>query len=179
MSELVAAAFHESGHAVATVWAFRDAKWLPKPPPALPVRYVEIIQNGRGWGGTCCGADIYSLKWPLDCIAERYRPLMEKQVCIHLAGGISEAVHLGIRNRHEVLRFAETHCGIDDDLVKASDVLRELFRLTGRHHDERHFAEPTLAMLLKNWPAVEALATVLVANRRIEGEVVELIIDHA
>jgi hypothetical protein len=28
--ELVATAYHESGHTVATVMAFRDARWLPR-----------------------------------------------------------------------------------------------------------------------------------------------------
>jgi hypothetical protein len=31
----LATAIHEAGHAVAITVAFRNARWLPKPPPAL------------------------------------------------------------------------------------------------------------------------------------------------
>jgi hypothetical protein len=53
--ELIAAAFH--GHAVVIVRAFRDAHWLPKPPPLQPDRYVDVRDGG---GGACVGANIYS-----------------------------------------------------------------------------------------------------------------------
>ena len=44
-----AAAYHEAGHAVATVLAFRDAAWLPHPMPPLLVRHVEITEDtGNG-----------------------------------------------------------------------------------------------------------------------------------
>jgi len=51
--ELVSAvAHHEAGHAVATVLAFRNTKWLPPPPPTLAVRYVEVAESTLGqWGG--------------------------------------------------------------------------------------------------------------------------------
>jgi hypothetical protein len=62
-------------------------------------------------GGACVGLDIYSMKWDIACIAPRYRDLMERQVCIHLAGGIAEAIHRGVR--HEVLRFAASNCEMD------------------------------------------------------------------
>jgi len=79
------AAHHEAGHAVATVLAFRNAVWLPKPPPRLPVQFIEIYDDG---GGNCESSNIYSSRWP--CAVPRYRPLMEAQVTIHLAGGIAE-----------------------------------------------------------------------------------------
>ena len=97
-SEL-AAAVHESGHAVAVVTAFRTAKWLPRSAPPLPVRYVEITENGSGH---CAAMNIYSATWDISVIAPRYRPLMEAQVCIHLAGGIAEgsirACDVGVRH---------------------------------------------------------------------------------
>ena len=71
--ELVSAAFHESGHAIATVLAFRNAAWPPKPLPRLPVRYIEITDATAGETGSCISADIHSMKWPIDCIAPRYR----------------------------------------------------------------------------------------------------------
>ena len=49
------------------------------------------------WSGDCTGANIYSVAWPLDCIAPPYRPLMEQQAIVHLSGGVSEAIHRGAR----------------------------------------------------------------------------------
>ena len=113
--DVSAAAFHESGHAVAIVLAFRNAAWLPKPPPPLPVRYVEITDYAAGWSGNCFATDIYSMKWPIDCIAPRFGPLMEAQVVVELSGGVAEAVFRGERRRQEVLAFAESNCCIDAD----------------------------------------------------------------
>jgi hypothetical protein len=52
ISEQLAAAYHETGHAISIVAAFRDAAWLPKPPPGRPVRYVEIMEQAPGPTGT-------------------------------------------------------------------------------------------------------------------------------
>jgi hypothetical protein len=107
--ELVSAiAHHEAGHAVATVLAFRTAAWLPKPLPPFLVRYVEITEDTPGqWNGSCVGTNIYSVAWDIACIAPPFRDLMQRQITIHLAGGIAEAIHRGERRKHEVLRFAE------------------------------------------------------------------------
>src|SRR6478672_1394531 len=43
---LIWAAYHEAGHAVATVLAFRTAPWLPRPALRLPVQYIEIREDG-------------------------------------------------------------------------------------------------------------------------------------
>ena len=149
-----------------TVLAFRNAAWLPKPMPRLPVRYVEVTDAMAGETGSCISADIYSMKWPIDCIAPRYRPLMEAQVVIHLAGGISEAIYRGERCRGEVLRFAEANCCVEADMTKAAAVLGDLFRLTGYRFRAQDFAGRTMEMLTTNWRAVEALASALIENRR-------------
>jgi hypothetical protein len=72
MSPSVSAiAHHEAGHAVATVLAFRNAAWLPNPPPPLPVRYIEIEETTPGrWSGVCVSSSIYSAQWPVDVLAE-------------------------------------------------------------------------------------------------------------
>jgi hypothetical protein len=173
-------AHHEAGHAVAIVLAFRTAAWLPYPPPSVRVRSVEITEDTPGqWGGNCVGTNIYSTRWPIECIAEPYRDLMEAQIVIHLAGGIAEAVHRGERRRQEVLAFAASNCSIDGDLKQARAVLADLRRLTGCRYDEQRFAERALALLLAHWRAVEALAAALVEDHRIEGDQVEAIVDRA
>jgi hypothetical protein len=128
---LVSTAHHESGHAVATVLAFRNAAWLPRPPPSLPVRYVEVTEDD----GNCVGADIYSTRWAAeDRIAPHYRPLMEWQVVIELSGGIAEALYRGERRPHAVLAFAQARCGMNTDLERARAVIDDLRALTGRAH---------------------------------------------
>ena len=103
----------------------------------------------------------------------------ERQVIIHLAGGIAEAIHCGERRKHEVLRFAKLNCNADVDLRRAAAVLTDLRKLTGRRYGEQDLAEQALALLLMHWPAVEVLAAALIENRRIEGERVEQISDPA
>jgi hypothetical protein len=95
------------------------------------VAYLETLDDTPGqWSGACTAKNVYSVRWPIDCIAPRFRPLMGAQVVVHLAGGISEAIFRGERCQGEVLRLAEGHCCVDDDLTKATDVLAELRRLT-------------------------------------------------
>ena len=151
--------------------AFRDAAWLPNPMPPVLVRSVEIAECTPGqWVGNCVGTNIYSAEWDIACIAPRFRPLMEAQVVIHLAGGVAEAIFRGERRAREALAFAVNHCSMDTDLERAAAVLGDLRRLTGYRLDAQHFAERTLALLLTNWCAVEALASALVVSKRIEGE---------
>jgi hypothetical protein len=174
--DLAAAAYHEAAHAVATVIAFRTARWLPHPAPPLPVRVVEITQDASGyWIGNCTSSDIYSVTW--QCVTEQYRPLMQAQVTIHLAGGIAEAAHRnGLRN---TLAFAKANCCMDHDLTQAHLVLGDLHILDGLPHDEGFYANRTLELLLDNWSAVHGLASALIEDRRIEGERVAQIIDRS
>jgi hypothetical protein len=104
---------------------------------------------------------------------------MEHQVCIHLAGGIAEAVYRGERRPQQVLAFGAAHCCIEADLEKAASVLREIGRLTCRDHTPEAYAGRTLALMLARWDAVEALAGRLAANGRLDGADVERIIDRA
>jgi hypothetical protein len=172
-AELVSAAHHEAGHAVAIVLAFSDAAWLPKPPPPLPVRYVEITQDAAGqWGGSCVGKNIYSTRWPARCIAPRYRPLMERQILVELSGGIAESIYRG-----EAQMTVATRRAMDADLGKALALLDgDLYRLTGHRAALTPFIDRTRALLTEHWDAVDALASALVEHRRIEGDEVEAII---
>jgi hypothetical protein len=129
--------------------------------------------------GSCISPDIYSTRWPIGCIAEPYRDLMEWQVVVELAGGIAEAIHRGERRKQAVLAFAESNCNTDVDLKRAAAVLADLRRLTGRRYDEQRFAGRALALLLTHWAAVDALAFELIEKRRVEGERVEAIIAGA
>ena len=176
-SRLEDAAYHESGHAVAVVLGFRGAAWLPFAPPPSPVRFVELTDSAAGCSGSCTAANIFSTRWSVRRVGQRYRDLMERQVAIHLAGGIAESIHRGVRGKEEILQFATRHCGTDEDLRLAAPVLADLRRVAG--DGEQRLAERALASLLTHWPAVEALAQALIADRRIEGMCVEQIIDRS
>ena len=177
MSRLSEVAYHEAGHALAAVRGFRTAKWLPRPPPPLPVTCIEVTDSPTGWSGSCTALNIYSTRWSDKRVSERFRDLMERQVAIHLCGGISEAIHRGERRKEEILQFATRHCGSDIDLQRAAPVLADLSRVTG--DGEQRLAERALESLLTHWPAVDALAQALIADRRIEGRRVEQIIDRS
>jgi hypothetical protein len=103
---------------------------------------------------------------------------MEAQIVIELAGGVAEAIYRGERRPREILRFAKANCCVGIDLEHAKPLLGDLFHLTGVHYGEQPFAERALALLLAHWPAVEALASALIEDRRIEGHWVERIIDQ-
>lgn len=113
--------------------------------------------------------NIYSSRWSNKRVGERFGDLMERQVFVHLAGGIAEAIHRGERRKHEALRFATRHCGTDVDLRRAAAVLADLRRLIGHCYDEQRFAERALTLLPEHWPAVEAMASALIKDRFIEG----------
>ena len=119
-SELAAAAHHESGHALATVMSFREAVWLPQPAPLMPVRFIEVSEDGQG---NCVGTNIYSATWDVSVIQPRFRPLMESQVIIHLSGGVSEAILCGVRGGRDALRFAESSMGADLTKVEGAKLL--------------------------------------------------------
>jgi hypothetical protein len=165
-----AIAHHESGHAVAAVLAFTNAAWLPRPMPSVRVRSVEIREDAPGqWSGNCVATNVYSTGWPKQYrIAKPFRDLMERQIIIHYAGGVSESIYRGESRRHAVLAFAKENCAADVDLQRAAAVIADLNKLTGRHFGEQHFAERTLATMLTHWKAVTALASALVEKRRIE-----------
>jgi hypothetical protein len=165
MRQELAAAYHESGHAVATVMAFRTAPWLPRSAPRLPVRYVEINDDGCG---NCFSSNIYKRS----CIEPRYQPLMEAQVVIELAGGTAEMIHRG-----EAQMALATRRAMDVDLAKAIALLDgDRAKLTGDRAPLSPFIDRTRVLLLEHWRAVDALAQALVEHRRIEGAEVEAII---
>ena len=67
---------------------------------------------------------------------------------------------------------------MDTDLTRARAVLDDIRQLPGIRYDAQPFAEYALTLMRGNWPAVEALATELIAHGQIEGDQVERIIDR-
>ena len=126
-------------------------RMVAEPPAAVARQVHRDHETPPRWSGNCFATDVYSMKWPIDCIAPRFRPLMEAQVVIELAGGVAEAVFRGEQRKHAILAFAVSNCAIDADLTRAAAVLSELRRLTGVRHDAQPFAERALRLTLANW----------------------------
>ena len=175
---LRSAAHHEAGHAVMAVVAFRTAKFLTNPSSPL-IGFVEIGPSTQKnvWAGLVERSSIYPDKWPAyKRITWDHRDAMEWEITVYLAGGIAEAIYRGERRKKHVLRFAMLNSGCDEDCASIAAVLADLRKLTGRRHGEQRFAERALALLLKHWPAVEALALALIDQGHIKGDEVEAII---
>jgi hypothetical protein len=107
---------------------------LPNPLPRLLVRHVEITQDTPGqWGGNCVATSIYSTNWPIECIAEPFRDLMERQI-------VESSSIFRWHRRSDLSRRAAQACGpavrevehADADLKLAAAVLADLRKLTGR-----------------------------------------------
>jgi len=90
---------------VAIAAAFRAAKWLPRPAPPLSVRYAEVVESTPGQlSGNCVATNIFSTGWPGQIrITEPFRDLMERQIIIHFADGVAEAIHRGERRKRAAL----------------------------------------------------------------------------
>lgn len=159
-----ACAHHESGHGCASVLLFREVGSFPA------VRYLEITEYEPGrWSGHCVNSDIFKLKWP------QLHDAMEAKIVIFMSGGIAEAVSRGERRRHHVLKFAQDHCGMTTDMMRANAVGCDLSRLIGCYNEQR-LVDRTLMLLVRHWDAVEAVARALARQRRLEGDEVEALI---
>lgn len=175
---LSAIAYHEAGHAVTTMLAFRFAR-TPNPSPPLAVKLLSIVEEEEGrWSGCCFGPDIYSTQWPIERIAPEWREAMEWQIVISLAGGIAEAIHRGERNQRNIFWYAAFNCGTDKDLEHAEIILADLRKLTGRQYTEQRFAKRALNLLKANWTAVSTMATILANELVIPGDKLEELVGN-
>ena len=139
-------AFHEAGHALASVLAFRAIGSGRR-----AIKYVEISEGempAGQWSGSCHGPDIYSPAWPVARIAPQNRRKMEWQIVIDLAGPIAEAVARGERRKKYAGTFALFYCGSSEDFSHAGKVIADLCALTKRRQALRRFEQRALAVVL-------------------------------
>ena len=118
--------------------------------------------------------------------ADWFSGLIAHQAVVLLAGGLAQAIWSGERTADDAFRVAISHGGMDEefedtdgDLLRISNAIDDLSKVSGVNYKPEDLAEPTYSLLLKHWPAVEALAAALVKTNRIDGGVVEAIIDDA
>jgi hypothetical protein len=167
-------AFHEAGHALASVLAFRAIGSGRR-----AIKYVEISEGempAGQWSGSCHGPDIYSPAWPVARIAPQNRRKMEWQIVIDLAGPIAEAVARGERRKKYAGTFALFYFGSSEDFSHAGKVIDDLCALTKRRQALRRFEQRALAVVLAHWPAVSMLAAALIEAGRLDGDQVEQIV---
>jgi hypothetical protein len=159
---IAAVAHHEAGHAVATIAAFRTAKWLPRRRPSVLVRSICLDPDTHT--GHCISVDIFNP-------STNHPPrLIQSQIAIHLAGGLAEAASAAeFATAADALAFAKDHCGMDVDLSRAVALLEPEQTLEAA-------AAHTVDLLAAYWPAVTALANALLDEGCIEGERVEEIV---
>ena len=171
-----ATAYHEAGHAVAIVLANRNAH-LP-PEDGLGIEFAEIVvaPDGKAWGGTCFGSEVYNPAYVTRLPSWDWRDAMEWQIIMNMAGGIAEAIHRGERRQRHVFQFAMLNCGVHLDLADADNVLADLRTLTGHRFRLERYARRALKLTLANWTAVEAIAAVLIRDMHIEGSAIEKLV---
>jgi hypothetical protein len=175
-----AIAYHEAGHAVAAVLAFRHCQ-RPKPPPRQAVSYIEIAARKAGRHpvlGCCDNRPIYSTKWQASRrIRPQWQEAMEWEIVINIAGGISEAIHCGESSQKAALWRAMISGSAFLDFVEIDRVLADLHELTGRRIERpavyRRYAARAMKLLKANWNAVEAIVAVLIRDGRIDGAAIE------
>ena len=194
----IRAAYHEAGHAVAWVLAWRLVRLPPDatPSPELPVKYVKVFKGETGrWFGFCSVRNsLYPIKQPKEIrIAEKWRDALEWEIIFSLAGGIAEAIFCGktegktmATSYQMAVYFAIDHCGMGSGDTKEGEPPgdTECF-LTLRNDlwemENGSYARPaqrTFTLIRKYWPAVEAIAEELMQSERIEGDRVEQIFDQ-
>lgn len=176
---LAAIAYHEAGHAVAYVLAYRNVHLPPlNPPPS--VKHVSIVRQEDGkFGGLCFGSNVYRPEYAANLPQWPWQHAMEWQIMMNMAGGVAEAIHRGERRQRHVMWFALFDCGTESDLENAEKVLADLRELTGSRYDLQRFVVQTLKLLLEHWPAVDALALRLIEARRVEGDELLRIVTEA
>ena len=84
---LRATAFHEAGHAVASIWLQR------------PFKYVTIEPDGDTLGHVHAWVPGKWFRPDLE-VTPRVRALIDAEVSVLFAGGIAEKRHVGRSNRH-------------------------------------------------------------------------------
>jgi hypothetical protein len=177
-------AFHEASHAVMYVLAHRVVRL----PPGIPLTIdhaailerVTLLDEDKGkTGGYCEAEEVYSRDHAARYPQWDWREAMEWQIVVYSAGSVAEAIRCGESHPSGVYRFTRADIGVTSDFVSADAVLQDLNALTRRGATLRRYIVRTFRLLRANWPAVEAIAAVLVHNHRIEGAEIERIFDGA
>ena len=166
---LSAIAYHEAGHAVANVLAYRNAQSRTASRCCRASNTPVTCTRKGKVGGLCFGSKVYRAEYAVQAPHWRWQDAMQWQIVIDMAGGAAEAIHRGERNKRGLMWFALLNCGTDGDLEDADKVLADLNALTGKRYGLNRFVIRAVELLRANWGAVEAIAAVMIRDGHIDG----------
>jgi hypothetical protein len=189
-------AAHEAGHAVVSVVSTRALdECITSAFHRVQIRRDRrkpiLTERGprRDIGGICEGPNLWNPGFVQICLGlEPNTPLsatlleatpwplpyvcacIEWQIRRDLAGGMAEIVSAGERRKTE-LEYAWLHVhalGMEADYQSAERCLEDLRQLKRRRYGLRRFEMETANLVLRAWPAIEALARALVEAGTLE-----------
>jgi hypothetical protein len=175
-------AVHEAGHAATLILAHRAlARYQPSflrvvirrecSSPYIDYKNREVDDCF----GLCEGPDLYTPG--NDVIASYQEPLksemlakMEWSILTSLAGPFAEAAARGVRSKANMRWKALFDCGGMYDYRAAGAVLQDYKKASGRRRGLPYFEDQTRDLVLKSWPAIEALAQALLARETLDHD---------
>ena len=135
-------------------------------------------KDGRFWAGECRGPWVYRLtdaaNLPMQSLAA-----LEWDLVATMAGSIAEAMYCWYRGADKIEDFARDGAGGGADFRRVDLLMAELCRMTKRRRVQKPYVRRTIAFLKAHWDEVEALAHILIAEKKIEGDRIAEIVDAA
>jgi hypothetical protein len=168
-------AFHESGHAFSLIAAHRalDRDYASFHRVFIRRDFSSPYVDRRGrevndCAGMCEAPDLYSASVNLGIPYREPEPgvrsatiaRMEWSIITSLAGPFAEAAARGARSRTD-MSFSARCCGSESDFEAAKAVLLDFENTSKRPRGMAYFEDRTRQLVLKNWPAIDALAKAL------------------
>jgi hypothetical protein len=128
--------------------------------------------------GMCEGPDLYAASANLGIIYQEPESgvmpatlaRMEWAILTSLAGPFAEAAARGVRSKASMRWKALFDCGSIHDYRAAGAVLQDYKKASGRRRGLPYFEDQTRDLVLKSWPAIEALAQALLARETLDHD---------
>lgn len=173
-------AAHEAGHAVAYITAHRA---LERDYPSFRrvfIRrdfsspYIDGRNREVDCIGMCEAPDLYNVSIGLGLFYQEPEPWpgwknqiltrMEWAILTSLAGPFAESASRDARSRGGMRHAARWLCGSEDDYRSAEAVLLDFTKVSKLRRRISHFEDRTRDLVLNSWPAIDALAKILLVK---------------
>lgn len=176
-------AAHEAGHALAYIRANLALERNYASFRRVFIRrdfsspYVDSKNREFDCAGMCDGSDLYTASANLGIVYQEPEPgaksatlaRMEWAIVISLAGPFAEAAARGARSKAN-MRLKARFCGGEADFEFAAAVLQDYEKTSKPPRSMLHFEDRTRDLVLKSWPAIDALAKALLANETLDHD---------
>jgi hypothetical protein len=182
------AAHHESAHAVVSIYGLRITRaeaGAEQESPLIESIWIDRLEfiperpeDGPCWTGGCRGPWVYALGHE-DCLQLRYRHALEWDLVATMAGSLAEALYCCYRGVDTIEDFARNKGGGGIDFKRVDLLMADLCAMTKRRRVLKPYVKRTIAFLEAHWDEVEALARVLLEEKKIEGDRIAEIVDAA